>query len=88
MSEKHRCLRRALLHVMVYLLRRPLRAGSALDMAERRDYPHKLYVIMLQVWTQLPHTHSHCACLCLEPAHDFNSGHKWVGLCKQLCLVC
>lgn len=73
---------------ILYLLWRTFRAGSASDVAGRRDYPRELYVIKLQVWTQLPHKHAHCACLCLEPAHDFNSGHKRVGLCKQLCLVC
>lgn len=67
---------------MLYLLWRPFRAGSVSDIAGRRDYPCELSVIMLQVWTQLPH------CAALKPAHDFNSSHKWAGLCKQLCLVC
>lgn len=66
------------------------RAGSALAETQRRDYPRELHVIKMQVWTELPHKHTHrvCVCVCLKLAHDFNNSPNCVGVCEPLCLVC
>lgn len=52
---------------MLHLLWGHVRSGSAFSAAQRSDYPRELYVIKLQVWTQLLHTV--CVCVCVSSRH-------------------